>query len=113
MFKATDYVTTEVHETGVIIEGEPRTCFVRELPSTDVYRYFGWMASADEDVRAAAGARLVAMALCDADGKTVIDWEAAAGLRFTVIESLVRAVLAVNGFGTDGRPAEQTQEKKH
>lgn len=111
MFKATDYPSTSIHEREVTIDGETRTFHFRELPHTDLKRYFGWELSTDEDVRAAAQARICALGVVTADGKPAGTWEEFAGMRIQVIRPLFREVMKVNGYDQQGQNLETVRGK--
>jgi propanediol dehydratase small subunit len=94
-----DFAGDQIHERPVeMADGTSRTLFFRELDSTHVQRYYMWATSADEDVRAAASARLVAAGLCNPVGSPALTFERAARLKPMVLKRIVEALEEVNGM---------------
>lgn len=104
-FSESDFITTQIHERQVVLgDGKAHAVHFRELSTTDLKRYAIWQLSEDEDVRAGAEARLLAIGVCSPEGEAVMDWERAAQLKLPVMRRLVTALLDVNGYG--GGPQE-------
>lgn len=101
MLDASLFITSEIAERTIELgDGSKHVLFFKQLPNTAFEKYAIWCASADEDVVATASARLLALGLCDADGKAVIDAERAEQIKRPVMQRIVSALLDVNGYGT-------------
>lgn len=90
-----------VEKTVELGDGSTHVLHFKELPNTAFEKYAIWCSSADEDVVAKASARLLALGLCDAEGKPVIDAVKAERLKRPVMQRMVKALLDVNGFGRE------------
>ena len=100
MLDSSLFITSEIVERTIELgDGSKHVLFFKQLPNTAFEKYAIWCSSADEDVVATASARLLAMGLCDADGKTVIDAQQAEMIKRPVMQRMVRALLDVNGYG--------------
>lgn len=99
MFSDADFVSSEIHERQVVLgDGLPHVVHFRELPHSDYKRFIMHCTSSDEDVRAAAEARLVAAGVCEPDGSPALTLEQAVRLRALVLQRLARYVVEVNGW---------------
>lgn len=100
MLSDADFVGSEgiVERQVVLGDGESHALWFRQLPNTEWKRYYMWLASEDEEVRAAAEAKLVAKALCDAEGQSVLTPEQAVQLKVPVLGRLMKAIRIVNGL---------------
>lgn len=99
------FVDPKVEEkTITMADGTQKVLWFRHLTNVQVERARNAMRSADEDVRAGAFARLVAMSLCDADGKLAVDFETASRIKPGVMDGIVDAVLEINGLKTPAKP---------
>lgn len=106
-----DFAGDAIHErTVTMADGSKRVLHFRELDSTHVNRYYLWLTSADEEVRAAAAARLIAAGLCNPDGTPALTFERAARLKPMVLKGLVDALQDVNAMRT--QPAEALEAEK-
>ena len=94
------FVSNVVQERAVKLpDGSEHVLFFKELPAIEFRRFYLASQSADEDIRIHAIAKLIAAAMCDADGKTVIDAERASQLKMTAMNEIFMALLDVNGQG--------------
>lgn len=94
------FVSTAVQERAVALpDGSKHVLFFKELPAVEFRRFYLASQSADENVRVYAIANLIAAALCDSDGKSVIDAEKAAQLKMPAMNEIFMALLDVNGQG--------------
>lgn len=96
------FIGDGTHERTVVLgDGSERKFRFRELPNTDLLRITFEMSSSDVEERAAARAHLVALSLCDEEGKPVLPFEHAIRLKPKVLRSFFDAALEVNSFGDD------------
>lgn len=94
------FISDELAERTIeLADGSKHVLFFRQLPNTAFEKYAIWCSSADEDVVAKASARLLALGLCDAEGKPAIDAERAERIKRPVMQRMVSALLEVNGYG--------------
>lgn len=95
------FASDQVQERKVKLgNGEEHSLFFRELPHTEFRKFFDAERSEDEDVRAAAVARLIAASLCTADGKPAIKFEESVRLKPGVANAITDQILDVNGMKT-------------
>lgn len=93
------FVGTALHAHPVVLgDGKPRTLWFREVNALEFRRFQMAETSADEDVRAASVARLIAASLCNPDGSAALTPERAVQLKPAVMGQLLAAVMQVNGF---------------
>lgn len=103
------FISDRIEERSIELgDGSTEVLFFKHLPNTAFERYAIWCGSADEDVVATASARLVVLGLCEPDGKPAITLEQAERIKRPVMQSLVRALLEVNGYG---KPADKAAEQ--
>ena len=94
------FVSTEVVEREVeLADGKKHKLFFKELTAADIARYVNALNSSDEEVQVMASPKLIALSLCEADGKAAITVEQALQLKPTVIGPILDAVREVNGLG--------------
>lgn len=100
MLTAKYFIEDKVEERSIeFADGTVDVLFFRQLPNSAFERYAIWCNSADENVVATASARLVAMGLCEPDGKPAITPEDAERIKRPVLQRIVKALLEVNGYG--------------
>lgn len=100
MLDASLFISSEVEERTVeMADGSKHVLHFKQLPNSVMEKFARWNNSADEDVVATASAKLLSLALCDADGKPVIDAETAERIKPQVMNQMIRAALEVNGYG--------------
>lgn len=93
------FVSDTVHERKVKLGNEEEhTLHFRELSHTDFRKFFDDERSEDEDVRAAAVARMIALSLCTPDGKPALTAKDAIRLKPSVANAIADQVLDVNGM---------------
>ena len=102
------FVSEKLHEKSVTLpDGSNHILHFREVPAPVFIRFREQQNSADEAVRSAAIANLVAASLCEPDGKPAITVERAMKLNVAAAQALVTAVLEVNEFqGKKPSPSE-------
>lgn len=95
------FISDEIVEKTIeLADGSKHVLFFKQLPNTAFEKYAVWCSSADEDVVSMASTRLLAMSLCDPDGKPAISAEQAQRIKRPVLQRMVRALFDVNGYGT-------------
>lgn len=98
VFDDADFCDSGVHERQVVMgDGKKHTLWFKQLPVTDWKRFYMWLSSEDEEVRASAEARLVALGLCEPDGSAALTVERACQLKLTVLGRLMKTLREVNG----------------
>ena len=94
------FVSTEVVEREVELpDGKKHKLFFKELTAADIARYVNALNSSDEEVNVLANPKLLALSLCEADGKPAITIEQALQLKPGVIGPILEALREVNGLG--------------
>ena len=94
------FVSTEVVEREVELpDGKKHKLFFKELTAADIARYVNALNSSDEEVNVLANPKLLALSLCEADGKAAITIEQALQLKPGVIGPILEALREVNGLG--------------
>lgn len=94
------FVSTEVVEREVELpDGKKHKLFFKELTAADIARYVNALNSSDEEVNVLANPKLLALSLCEADGKPAITTEQALQLKPGVIGPILEALREVNGLG--------------
>lgn len=94
------FVSTEVVEREVeLADGKKHKLFFKELTAADISRYVNALNSSDESVQLFANPKLLALSLCEPDGKPAITAEQALNLKPSVIGPILEAVREVNGLG--------------
>lgn len=98
------FVSTEVVEREVeLADGTKHKLFFKELTAADIARYVNALNSSDEEVQLMANPKLLALSLCEADGKVAVTVEQAQKLKPGVIGPILEAVREVNGLGGDSK----------
>lgn len=91
------FVSTQVHEKQVkLADGSEHTLYFKELPAIEFRKFFLAEQSEDEDVRAAALAKLISFGLCEPDGKAAITFNQALMLKTDAMNAIAAAILEVN-----------------
>lgn len=94
------FVSTEVVEREVELpDGKKHKLFFKELTAADIARYVNALNSSDEEVNVLANPKLLALSLCEADGKAAITVEQALQLKLGVIGPILEVLREVNGLG--------------
>ena len=92
------FVSTQVHEKQVkLADGSEHTLYFKELPAIEFRKFSLAEQSEDEDVKAAALAKLIAASLCEPDGKAAITFNQALMLKADAMNAIFSAMLEVNG----------------
>lgn len=96
------FVSGEVIEKTVTLpDGSKHTMWFKELPAVDFRKFVLAEQSSDEDVRATSMAKLIAMSLCEKDGKPALSFKKAQELNAPAMNSIVQAIMEVNGFSDE------------
>lgn len=82
-------------------DGTTETVYFRHLPSVAFERFAIWTQSEDENVRAMAHARMLALGLCEATGEDALTEQQAARLKRPVMLRLFSTLLEVNDMSSD------------
>ena len=107
VLKAAFFISDRIEERPIELDdGTTEIMWFRHLPNTAFERYSIWANSADEDVVASAHARLLALGLCEPDGKPAITAAEAERIKRPVMLRLIGALLEINGFGVKKTTAE-------
>lgn len=94
------FVSTEVIEREVeLADGKKHKLFFKELTAADIGRYVNSLNSSDEEAQYMANPKLLALSLCEPDGKPAITVEQALTLKPSVIGPILEALRDVNGLG--------------
>ena len=94
------FVSTEVVEREVELpDVKKHKLFFKELTAADISRYVNSLNSTDEEVNVMANPKLLALSLCEQDGKPAITVEQALKLKPGVIGPILEALREVNGLG--------------
>ena len=80
-------------------DGTKHTLHFKELAAVEFRKFQMAEASEDEEVRALSIAKLIAASLVEPDGKPAITIKDAARLNSAAANSIMSAILDVNGFG--------------
>lgn len=96
------FVSTSVHEKQIELpDGSKITMYFKELPAIEIIRWSNAASSTDEETRSFAMIKLIALALCDSEGKPAATAEEISQLKPSVIPMISEAVLEVNGKGAE------------
>lgn len=91
------FVSTQVHEKQVkLADGSEHTLYFKELPAVEFRKFALAEQSNNEDIKAGAVAKLIAVSLCEPDGKPAITVEQALMLKAGAMNSIFEAILEVN-----------------
>lgn len=102
------FISDKIEERTIELDdGTKEVLWFKHLPNTAFERYAIWNNSKDEDVVASASAGLIALGLCEPDGKPAITRERAEQIKRPVMLRIVNALLEVNGYGKKKTDAEQ------
>ena len=82
-------------------DGTEATLYFKELPAIELTRYWAEASSNDAEVKLQATPKLLAAALCDAEGKTLFTAEQIAKLKNSVLPLILAAFQDVNGLGEE------------
>nr|AMP48223.1 hypothetical protein [uncultured bacterium] len=94
-FAASDVQSREVE----LPDGSKHTLYFKELPAVEFRKFQLAENSEDEDVKASSIAKLIAASLVESDGKPAITLKDAIKLNSAAANSIMSAILDVNGFG--------------
>lgn len=101
------FVSNEIHEKKVTLNGEEVTFYFKELPAIEFRRYFLTEQSDNIERQLESMPRLIASSLCNPDGTLAMNVEKAKTLKANVMVELFKAVLDVNQQGGgEGKPSE-------
>lgn len=93
------FVSDDIHERKVKLgDEEEHVLYFRELSHTDFRKFFDDEKSQDENVRAAAVARMISMSLCEPDGKPAMTAKDAIRLKPAIANAIADNILDVNGM---------------
>lgn len=82
-----------------LADGSKHVFHFKHLSNTWFEKFSLWSNSASEDVAATASARLLVAGMCKPDGGAAMSLDQAVRLKRSVMQSLVSALLDVNGYG--------------
>lgn len=100
MLDASLFITDEIVERAVEMpDGSTHTLWFKQLPTSSFELHAIWANSKDERVASRAPARLLAMGLCNPDGKLALTPEQAERLKRPVLIKLIAALYEANGYG--------------
>jgi hypothetical protein len=98
------FVSQTIHQKEVTLpDGSKHVLHFKEVPAADFRRYLLAERSNDQQERAESVHRLIAVSLCEPDGRPAITVERAATLKPAAAGALFSAVLEVAGM----RPGDQ------
>lgn len=97
LFVSSAVVAREVE----LADGSIHTLHFRPLPAVEFRKFQLAEASDNPDVKAMSVARIIAASLCEEDGRLALTVERAAQLSPSAANSIMLAILAVNGFDVD------------
>jgi hypothetical protein len=93
------FISKTIHERKVKLpDGSEHVLYFRELSAVDFVRYREDQSSESAEVRALATPKMIALSLCEPDGKPAMSQEKAATLKPAAMRALFEAVLEVNTF---------------
>ena len=94
------FVSSDIQAREVELpDGSTHTLHFKALPAVEFRRFQIAEASDNEEAKAMSMAKLIAVSLCDPDGKPAITAKDAARLSPFAANSIMEAILDVNGFG--------------
>lgn len=94
------FVSATVHERKVVLaDGSEHVLHFKEIPAVTFRAFHKAEQSDDESEQAGSIAKLIAASLCEPDGKPAISYKKALELKAEAANSIVQAILDVNGFG--------------
>jgi hypothetical protein len=103
MLPAALFVSAEIQAREVELpDGSKHTLHFKELPAYEFRRFQIAEQSDNDEKRAASMARLIAASLCDPEGKPAITESKAKTLNAKAMNSIMTAILEVNGFRVGG-----------
>jgi ATP-dependent exoDNAse (exonuclease V) alpha subunit len=93
------FASTTLHERPVTLaDGSTHRLHFRELTATQVRAYQIAEKSQDDQISAAAIAKLIASSVCEADGTPAMTYERAQQLKPRAANALVDEILQLNGM---------------
>lgn len=106
LLDATLFISEEVHEKKVQLpDGLEHSFFIREQEAGALRAFFSGQASDDPDRQAESMALLIAKAVCDQSGKSVLSLGQAKRLKFAVQIALTKAISEVHSYqGKESSP---------
>jgi hypothetical protein len=94
------FVSDKIHQKEVSLpDGNKHTLYFKELPAVEFRKFAIAEASEDESVQANSMAKLIAVSLCEPDGKPAITLKDAQRLTASAMSAIAQAIMEVNGFG--------------
>jgi len=92
------FVSDQVHEKKVTLaDGSEHVLYFKELPAIEFRRFALAEQSENEETKAASVARLIAVSLCEPDGKPAITFDKVLQLKASAMNAIFEAMLEVNG----------------
>lgn len=99
------FVSQTIHQKEVTLpDGSKHILHFKEVPAADFRRYLLAERSDDQQERAESVNRLIAVSLCEQDGRPAITEEQAARLKPAAAGALFSAVLEVAGMRPEAQP---------
>lgn len=104
MLDESNFISQKLHEVEVTLgDGEKHKLHFRELAAEHFMRFTEDSSSKDDGARYGAAPRLIAESLRTPDGKPAITRDKAALLKPKIQNSLMNAILVLNGVGGRGK----------
>lgn len=97
------FVSDKIHEQKVKLGTEEHTLYFKELPAVEFRKFFLAEQSKDEDQQAGSISKLIAMSLCEPDGKPALTEQKAAQLTAAAAIEITNVILSINGMGAPGK----------
>ena len=102
MLPSSFFVSTELHIRNVTLpDGSVHALSFRELPAVEFRKFNLDEASDDENKRADSMYRLISVSLVNPDGSPALTVNEARNLKGAAANSLMEAILDVNGFAKE------------
>lgn len=86
-------------------DGSKHELYFRELSHVDFRKYIMAEQSDNDDEKAQSTAKLIALSLCDENGKPALDLKQALKLNISATTAIANAIMQVNGFGAETKNA--------
>jgi hypothetical protein len=102
MLPASFFVSNELHSRNVTLpDGSVHALHFRELPAVEFRKFHLDEASDDDNKRADSMYRLISVSLVNPDGTPALTIQDARNLTGSAANSIMEAILDVNGFGKE------------
>lgn len=106
------FISEQIHEREVTLaDGQKHVLYFKELPAVDFRSYQLAEHSADETVRVTSMPKLVALSVCEPDGKPAMTLERAKMLKPEVMVALFSVILDLNQIGSKAKNSSPPEGK--